>query len=142
MIIPLTLGSDDGKVKLFSDGRYRNIKSIDFLSCSIAVSHCVNGRLKQLCAVFLGILGCSREQVENILRNKADVQRHFAAIYSKCSKAFACFIGMEHTAVCCENSTVSAVLKYICGSLCSCFRRRLCLGSFCCCLCLRRRCAA
>ena len=127
MVVPFAFFSQDRHVKFLTNGRYRDIKSVNLLCITIAILNCICGRINDLCSVLLGILGSSRKQVNDLLGNQTYVDGHFTIFDCELSFFVIGLIYMKHAAVCLKLCCINAIFQGICfGYICILF-----FGSFC-----------
>ena len=127
MVIPFTFFSQKCHIKFLTNGRYRDIKPVNFLCITVAVFYCICGRFNDLGAILLCIFCSSCKQIYDLLGNQAYMDGHLAIFDRKLSFFVIGLIYMEHTAVCVKLCCINTIFQGIClGCVCL-----FLIGSFC-----------
>jgi hypothetical protein len=111
MIVPLALRTYESDVEFLVKIRDRDIKAVDFVGIAVVIGHLVDGRLQDLGAFFLSVLGKTAEKVKDAVGCETDVYRHLSVLYGQDAESVAGFVDMEHAAVGLEESLVLSVFK-------------------------------
>ena len=109
MVIPFTFFSQKCHIKFLTNGRYRDIKPVNFLCITVAVFYCICGRFNDLGAILLCIFCSSCKQIYDLLGNQAYMDGHLAIFDRKLSFFVIGLIYMEHTAVCVKLCCINTI---------------------------------
>ena len=109
VVVPLALLAEDGNGEVRVKCLHRDVEAVHLIRGAVAVVHHIGGGLEPVGLVGGRVLCRADVEVDDVLGDKADVERHPALLHSQRTFSVECLIGVEHGAVGVKISGVGAV---------------------------------